>query len=308
VDANAVEIDDQLWSIVDAAKVRTILEGEPLLNHISVQHSYDYSEKKYSDSKTTIDFEDGRGSLGKVWGKTYAARGLQVRDDSGSGYFHTSSLLAEAVAGVALGSHFGLFGRIAPLIDIPCVYSAKQILLGDVVKITHPCIVDVSAGTIGTHESLGIVVGAVRSITSDEPDHLLVMMPQSRSWPISPCCYATAWAVAPDLELTIAASEFAQTGEDDMDYFGKGMEVRFQTRDSTVDLGVGSATITGIDPVGRTIDLDVDPFGGAFPAGGVFVFYADYDEGTAYQRDWLYNAGTDYTLGALSEDGDRWGA
>lgn len=310
VDASSVELDDSVWSVVEAAKVRTILEGEPLLNQIVVEHSFDYVEDRFAPVPSKIHFDDGRGLLGKTWGKTYNARGIHVRPGtSESAYFQSGTDLAESVAGVCLGSHFGLFGRLSPLVDIPCTWVSRRLLLGDVAKLTHPCVIDPTAGMVGTHERLGVVVGRVQQVTDNAPDRLLVLLPSSVAWPISPCCHATAWDPVA-LELTIAATEFARAGEDDLAYFADGYELRFQTRDSTVDLGVGSATIDvgGVDIPGRTITLVADPFGGAFPAGGVFVFFADYDECAAAQRDWLFNAGTDYTLGAASEDGMRWGA
>lgn len=311
VDAESVELDDQLWSVVEAARVRTILEGEPLLNHLAVRHSFDYTAKEFSGTEAKIDFEDGRGCLAKVFGRTYEGRGLHIRPGTNpEGWFQSSAQLAEVLAGVALGTHFGLFGRIAPLVDIPCTYGAKRLLLGDIVLITHPCVVDIGAGVVGVDEELGVVVGATRAITDDSPDHLIVMIPQSEAWPIAPCCHATAWN-AGLLQLTIAATEFAQTGEDDMTYFAAGQVLRFQTRDSTVDLGVGTGTIAagGVNIPARTITLVADPFGGAFPAGGVLVFFADWDEATATgQHDWLFECDSAYGLGAAPDPGQRWGA
>jgi hypothetical protein len=76
---------------------------------------------------------------------------------------------ALTVATLVTATHFGLYGRDAVDVEIPCTHLAWQLRCMDVVAVTHPLVPDVTGGTLGVTSRLGLVVG--RRVRLTRRDH-----------------------------------------------------------------------------------------------------------------------------------------
>lgn len=305
-EASAVEVNSAVWERMKAAEVKTQIEGEPLLNQIRVKHSFDYTTRKWP-ADSSVTYEDGIANLGKTRFKEYQLRGLLVSPANPVACFGSVDLMMEAIAYRAVGTHFGPFGRVAPVIAIPCTWKAKQLNIGDIVSITHPTLVDVAAGTVGVTGRLGIVVGRVGAVTDNAPDQLLVQLPPvTNVGPIAPAALATSWNAGTKTLTFASVSLFRKTGETDLTHFAAGMPVAFQHWDSEAPLAYPNSTIVSVGA--STMVLATDPFTafGGFTAQGAVVRYPNYDAATAAQKEWLYQADTAYSLGPGADDGYVW--
>lgn len=301
--AYTVELNAAMWAIVAAAKVRTQLEGQARINQVSIEHTYDYRSDAWGPTCSIA--LDSVNNLGKTISKDYSCRGLLVSSDPGVQAYDDLAQLVHGVAARAIGVHFGVLGRAAPEVTIDCTWTAKQLLIGDIVKITHPCIIDAATGTVGVVERLGIVKAKTHQVTDQGLDRLVVILPpEQHVAPIAPACRATAW-VAGTLTLSVPTTTYyCQAGADDLDHFEDGYELRFTEYNSEAPATFGPATI---DSTGaNSIVLKADPFGGAFPANGVICHWARWDEVVAVQQYWLFFGDTAYGLGAAPDEAFVW--
>jgi hypothetical protein len=303
--ADSVELDSAMWSLVSAAKVRTVIEGQPRISSVTVVHSHDYRADRWAqDCSVSMDSVN---TLGKIRTVKYQAMGLVVAAVHGLSCYRSVSDLIHGICDFALGTHFGIMGRPAPVIAVACTWTSRQLLVGDVVRLTHPCLVDVAAGEVGVTDRLGIVVGRRLQVTDQGEDVLEVLLPPAtRVDPISPCAVATAWNPG-TVTLTVPATGYyCQAGETDLTYFSVGMFVQFIELASEAPATWGPSKIDNVGA--NSIVLSADPFAGAFPATGVWVVYAAYDSCAPLtgQHDWLFFGDTSYSLGAAGDECNVW--
>jgi hypothetical protein len=301
-------VDAEVWELIEASKVMTQVAGEPLLNQVKIQHTYDYRDGSWPP-ESRVTWDDGKAILGKTWCKTYKLKGVNVDLSGRAGAYADTDALMLDVTSQLVGVHFGIYGRHSPLVDVVVAGAAKDpdFRLGSVVLLTHPCIVDTVRGVVGITASLAIVVGRKSNVTARQKDSLLLQLPEELAiGRITPAALATAWNPA-TLTLTIPATNlYCRAGETDLTYFVKDYFVRMTEYDVEVPAEFGPSRIDSV--AANSIVLTADPFGGAFPATGVVVHYAEYDECAAAQIvGWLFFADSGYHLGAANDEARQWG-
>lgn len=303
--ADSISVDSSIWEATTASQVTTSIESEPLLNQIKIAHSHSYSTDKYVED-CTINYADGINEFGKTRSKIYKCFGLQVTEKF-SLCPTTVTQLAWDVARRAIGLHFHLYGKVAPVIQIPCTWTAKQLMIGDIVSITHPCIVDVANGTVGVSERYGIVIGRTWNITDDTVDSLSVLLPpQERVTAISPCALATSYNSATKT-LTFADTDlYCQSGNDDLDLFSEGDVIGFLDYDTETPTTWDETSIISVSS--GEIVLKTDIFGESFPTNGVMVHFPTFDQASSIQASYLYQADNSYTIGTSAIEAFVWGA
>lgn len=301
-EASSIEVNSAVWSQMQAAEMKTQTGGDPLVNQIILGHSYNYRDGKWAPDYT-ITYDDGVNMLGKTMAHKFELRGMLVGRLS-SVFFRTAEDLGQIVSYSAMGLHFGLYGRQASKVTIPCTWKAKQLNIGDIVSITHPTLVDVELGTVGVTSRLGIITGRIGAVTDNAPDSLIVLLPAQRNvagW--APAALGTSWNSG-TTTLTFAATDaFAQSGASDLDGFAIGDYVRIELWNSEAPTVYTAATvITGKSS--STLVLGLDPFAddGGFPESPskVLVTLPKYTNAniTATQKQWLFNGDENFKLDA----------
>ena len=301
-------VDAEAWELIEAAKVRTMVAGEPLLNQIKLLHTHDYRDGSWPP-ESRITWDDGRAILGKTWAKTYKLRGVNVDLSGRAGDYDDTDALVLDVTTQVLGVHFGVYGRHSPLIDLTVASAAKNpdFRLGSVVLLTHPCIVDLVRGVVGITAALAIVIGRTSHVTAKRKDSLLLQLPEELpTGRITPAALGTAWNAGTKVLTIPATNLYNRTGETDLTHFSANYIVRFTEYDTETPATFGPSTISVVGA--NSITLAADPFGGAFPASGVVCHYADYDECIAIQLvGWLFFGDAGYHLGAADDEARQWG-
>ena len=307
---NDVELDSEVWEHESAGGVGTLYEGEPLLNEILADHSYNYLSGAWAKGDTRLVYDDGISVLGKVRAKRYMLRGVHV-SDTGEGISYPDRWeLLNDIKLTAVGMHFGVYGRISPMSLIGATWTSRQHELdcGEMVLLTHPCVVDVAEGDVGVTSRVAIVVGRRNSLTTKEKDQIQVLLPiVSNVGPIAPCALGMVWNAGTFTLTFPSINLYAQAGEDDLTHFDVGHSVTFTEYDDTTPLTFGPSTIQskGIN----SVVLNADPFTafGGFPATGVWMHWRSYDNCSTDQKAWLFFADTTYGLGAAPDSGNVWG-
>jgi hypothetical protein len=307
--ASSIEVDEEMWSALDASHVEASLGGEALLSQIKIKCSHDYTTDKWSPPQT-ITWCDGIAERGRVRALTYDLEGLEV---GGVGpWFADLRELRAVVASWTTAIHYGLFGRLASELEVPCVWKARQLKVGDHVKVTHPCLPDLPQGEIGMTARLGTVVGRKLRLTDDGADVLSIRIPAvSRASGIAPTAKGTNWNQGAKT-LTFADADtplYAADGGNDLDEFSVGDPVIFW------EYGVSSpsggwpvkGTIVTVDPIAKTVVLVDDIFGASLPAGGVWMTWPSWESQTPAQKLWISVAGSDGELGVSGDAGFEWG-
>lgn len=311
--ASAIEVDDDMWSGPDAADVEAVLGGEALLTQGLLRHSFDYRDDSWS-AQVEVTWDDGIAERGAVRAITYDLRGVVV-DPTVPGAFSDRVQFRNVLAAWMTALHYGLFGRLSEPIDVKCTWTARQLLAGDVVSVTHPCIPDLSRGEVGVTSRLATVDGRASPHTSDQADVLrLRFAPENRASGIAPGALGDSWTVGTKTMGCSDAAEplFAAAGGNDLADFADGYRVLLWAWDTeTQPAGYPlSATVSGApDLTAKTVVFKTDPFGGSgLPASGaVLMVFADWDDQVVAQQAWLSIAGTDTRLGTGSDPGFEWG-
>jgi len=311
--ASSVEVDSDMWSGMDAARVRVQLGGEGMVSQALCKFGYDYTTEKWA-RPIEVTWDDGIAERGRVRSISYDLRGLIIHDKI-PGLTRNRAELVNLIVPWTTALQYGLYGRLAFPLELPCTWTAKQLLAGDVVKVTCPTIPDIRAGDFGVTTELATVTGKKSPHTTDTVDVLhLRFSPSSRASGIAPSAKGTSWDVGTKT-LTCAQADtplYAASGGNDLDEFTAGDDVLIWEWDTATPTGSYplSATIASVSPSGKTITFTTDPFSGSgLPSSGaVIVTWPAWDDMTAAQQLWLAIADTGYTLGSGSEDGYHWGA
>jgi hypothetical protein len=324
--AETVLLNDSMWSLISAAELQSRLSSSGNVNVIEVEHSHNYREEgggggQGSGTKgwgppVNIIWRDGFAMLGQTRALKYSLRGLQANLSGGSGVTLSLEALAYLVNRQTASTHFGVFGRETTIVDIPCTWLAKQLEIGDVVRVTHEMVPDTIEGTSGVTDRLGIVVGRTGQTTNDNEDALEVLFcAEINAFGIAPCAHGDSWVVG-TLTMTFSAANtplFEQAGANDLTRFDRSsgtVDVLLIQRDSTSPSTV-SATITagGVDTSAKTVVFSADPFsGGGLPAGGVYMVLPDWDDAASWQQEYAYLADNQATptLGTGDDAAQEW--
>ena len=314
--ASAVEVDSDVWDLLAAAEVSARVGGQ-LVTELEIQYGYDYRSGDWA-APTVLRWHDWQAETGQQRAMTAKLRGLIVSTRI-PGLARTRGELDYLIAVAISATHFGLFGRDAVDVEIPCTFTGWQIRCGEVVKITHPLVPDTTVGEIGVTSRLGIVVGRRLPLGRDGTGSLTVRIPPDvHASGIAPCALADSWSLV-QLTLTCSGAStplYAQAGENDLDdleaVIAAEGNTTIQLWEYDVATPTGSypltATATACNASAGTITLSADPFsGGALPADGVEVVWPQWDSQSTSQQAWLSIADTSYGLGSTPDDGYRWG-
>ena len=314
LNAESVELDAVVWSVLDAAQVRASLGGEPLITQAKITFGHDYRDDEWSEP-LTITWADGIVEHGRVRAVTYQLHGL-ITHPSYPGMARDRSELELALAPWMTALHYQIFGRLNAPVQIPCTWLAKQdeFRSGSQIKVTHPLLPDLPEGAIGMTDRLGVVYGRQLKTTEDAPDVLRVHIPAvSRASGIAPCTLGSTWTVGTlVLSCPLAGNpQYAADGAHDFDDFTVGDDVlvwAYNTETQPAGYPL-QATIADLDTATDELTFTGDPFSGAgLPASGsVWVVFHDWDGQTANQQIFLSIADDGYDLGADDDDGFQWG-
>ncbi len=298
--AESVEVDAEIWAAIEAKEVTARLDDSPLVNVISVKHGYDYrrdDDNAWHDP-LEIEWDDGINTLGHVRPMTYQLRGTQ---DSHGDHADLELTLNSQLA----STHYGVFGRMATTVEVPCTWAAKQFLCGDIVKVTHSLAPDLTEGAYGVTERMAIVVARRQSGTGRQGDTLILRIPPpNQGAAIAPCALATSWN-EPELKLNFAATNlYSATGISDLSWFVAGDTVVLQEADSTT----GASWKVEVVAVGSSaVQISTD-MTGSFPSGGVYMVFPAYDDASSDQTSYAYVADAQAvpTIGTAGDTADEW--
>ena len=308
--ANEVPVDDEVWSVIEASQVRSRLSGDPLVTQVRVLTGFDYRSDEWPPRPSEVNWDDGIATRAQVRSMSYDLRGIAYSDKLA----HLPSTIP-ALEGVLrtwlTAFHYGLYGRLSADFVIPVTWTGKQFRCGDVVKITHPLLPDVTEGQIGVAERLGFVVGVRHAVTDDGPDQLTVKIPpRSYAGGIGPCALATGWDPGTyTLAFPDAGSpRYAQHGRNDLDEFYPGMIGTLWEYD-VYRPSVGwplTVNVVSVDTVTNTVVIDANPFPGwIFPTYGVWLTFGEWLDQQQQDRLFVSIADTSYTLGS-GDPGFAW--
>ncbi len=313
LNAEVLELDDDMWSGPDAADAEAVLGGEALLTQGLLRHSLDYRDDSWGP-QVEITWEDGIAERGAVRAITYDLRGVVV-DPTIPGAFTDHVQLRNTLSAWMTAIHYNLFGRLSAPIDVKCIWTARQLLAGDVVKVTHPNIPDLTEGELGVTARLATVYGKTSPHTSDQADVLRVRFaPVDNASGIAPGALGDSWDVA-NLKMVFSQADtplYAAAGGNDLTDFTAGDNVLLWAWD-TATQPVGYPLAVKLDTVDvgtKSVIFASDPFSGAgLPASGkVWMTWADWDAQQPAQQAWLSICGVPgYDLGAGNDPPFEWG-
>jgi len=322
--ADDVLVDDSVWSLVDAAQVRARLGGQAKINVVEVQTSHDYTQesgggsgggsqgssgKKGWGPPIRIEWREGINRLTKTRAAKHQLRGIIGGLSAGRG--PTLLELAQTLDLAIRPTHFGVFGRTVSYVDIPCTWTARQLLCGDAVSVTHDLVPDTVEGTVGVTSRVGLVVGRRMQLTQDDTDTLTILFgADTNSYGIAPCALGTSYVGGVTKTVTFANADspvYEQAGANDLDRFADGDDVLFIEYD-TLAPTIWSGTISTVDAAAKTVVLTSDIFVASFPANGAWMVNPDWDNASATQQGYAYNSdtGTTPSLGAGSDQYMEW--
>jgi hypothetical protein len=317
-DAVSPDVDSDMWAVDGAAESIVRIDGTPVVNTIIVEHSHRYTQEsggggggsdKGWGAPIKIVWRQGINMIGKVRSAKYKCRGIITSAYSGSRAASVDEL-AEVIDRQIRASHFGLFGRESSTVALATTWTSKQILCGDVVKVTHPLIPDITEGTIGVTNRLGVVVSKIGQLEGGKADTLSIMfLPDANVAGIAPCAHGDSWTVG---TLTMgfsgaATPSYAPTGENDLDYFAAADDVLLIERNVSSP-STWTATIDSVSA--PNVVFTADPFSGAgIPATGVYMVIPDWDSASATQQAYAYvsDVAAVPSLGSGSDAFFEWG-
>lgn len=303
---DAVALDSAIWALHGAVDVETRADGAALINEIVVEHDYDYRDESYSDARTRITWDDGVSLLGATRSVEYPLRGLSLNS---WGMPVTEAELANAIKSQVNVTHFGSYGRASSALEIPCTWTARQILVGDYVAVTHDLATDVVRGTHGVTARYALVIGRTRSLTGADYDALIVQLyPGAAGVGIAPCVRCAVYHLTTAQLVASSLSTYAPDGAADTDWLSSShlpCNALATTRWATT-MATWAVVVTAVS--GSYLYLQSDAFSSAFPSLGVYVTLADYDDAVAWQRQYAYHASEAMVpvLGDNSDDAQEW--
>ena len=312
LDAASVEVDADLWSLIDAASVQARVGGS-LVTGIELRYNHDYRTDEWPDP-SVLRWHDWAAEAGQQRTQAYSLRGVRTSPHF-VGIARDRAALDLTVATLVTATHFGLYGRDAVDVEIPCTHLAWQLRCMDVVAVTHPLVPDVTGGTLGVTSRLGLVVGRRLPIMGDDGvASLTVRLPPAvRASGIAPCARATGWNDETFVLSFSGASTptYSPAGTSDLDRFVAGMDVElwaYDVDEQPVGFPV-SAEVDAVDVDGDTLTLTADVLTavGGLPATGCEVVWPDWDSQNAEQQRWLAIADASYGLGAAPDEAWVWG-
>ncbi len=212
--------------------------------------------------------------------------------------------------------------RPMPILTVEVPYNqVADMVVGDVVEVTCPDVVNPINGTRGLTNAFFQIVAAQPDPTSSSLELTLWQtgVHDKRYNRIAPAgkivSYTGGGGVGGKDRIVIEENEFttAATGDpfdEDIQGFAVGDEVQFVDA-NYVPANAGAyenIAINGVGPGGGTpsdhwIDLETTPAGP--PAAGEYVVFAKYDDCSSDQQDeFAWMSGTDDTLGAAGDGGN----
>jgi len=280
-----------------------------------VKHSRNYTEREGSEEwpgPIEVYWDEGTNRMGKNRTINYECGGLFPRSGSSTSYLNE---LAAAVSASAIACHFGVFGRAATNVDIPCAWTSRQLKAGDLVRLTHPTAPDLAGGAIGVEDRLAVITGRMYELTGRRSDILTVRIgPEANAGGIAPSALADSWDVG---SKTLTCSDwdeplFAQDGQTDLDAFvsDEAINVRLRQHDSkTPDIQTATIVAGGVNTTTGTVALTSDPWGGGgLPTGGVVIEPAKWDNACEEHKFYTFiaGAGNNPTLGSGGDPAFVW--
>jgi hypothetical protein len=324
LEAETVACDDEVWDGLNAAQVMGRMADGPLVNQVQVKHSYDYRfEDGEPDRAITtgaphewgipikIKNASGLAELGGIKSVSYELRGW-FPGWSGVYLLESAQLIKDQVR----ATHFSLYGNESGVTTIPATWIAKQFRVGDVVNLTHELVPDTADGAIGVSSKPVKIEGRVGQLTNNRPDELTVRYgPTLFTAGIAPCALGDSYDV-PTATMTCGDADtplYEQSGNNDLDRFvsSSPMNVFLVDYNTVSPLAYSNATIkaNGVDTTAKTVEFTSDPFSGSFPASGVWMSFADWDDASTYQQTgWAYSAdlGSPPSLGTNNDTAKEW--
>lgn len=315
--AISVEVDEEIWELVESASIAARIGGA-LMTGVELKYGYDYRTDEWP-RPSNIRWYDWAAEAGQQRDECYELRGVTTSTRI-SALARDRAELDNIIASAVRSTHFGLYGRDAIDVEIPCTYLAWQIRCGDVVLITHPLLPDTTAGAIGVTDRLGFVVGRRLPLAGDDGVGTLTVRipPTVRASGIAPCARGDSWTVG---TLTLTCSDatdplYAASGGNDLTDLAAVIAAEGNTTvllwEYDIATPTGSYPLTGTasacNATAKTITFTADPFsGGALPATGVEVTWPAWGSQSTQQKRWLAVADTAYGLGATPDAGYKWG-
>jgi hypothetical protein len=180
--AETVAVDSTVWEALSASEVESSTDDSPLVNCVKVEHTYDYRTDEYA-APIAIHWRDGWNELQASRTVSYPCRGWK-NDAAG---------MATAISEQVDATHYGMWGRLANSVEIPCTWTSRQLRCGDIVSVTHELVPDLAAGAIGVSARYGVIVGRTTNLAGSEVDRLFVRLcPDVSAKGIAPCALATS--------------------------------------------------------------------------------------------------------------------
>jgi hypothetical protein len=334
--AETVEVDSDVWDGINAAQVMGRLAHGPLVNQVVVRHSYDYRFEDGDPVRLAGIRVSGPGGTHYGFGAPNTEWGppIKVRNATGMADFAgvksveyklrgwrpkiESATPLESYAEIIRlqlnATHFTLYGLESGVTSIPVTWIGKQFNVGDTVILTHEVVPDTADGAVGITAKPVKIEGAIRNVTREQPDEFTIRYgPTTFITGIAPCALGTAWNQGTKTVTfsTAATPIYEQSGNNDLDRFvsSSTMNVVFTEYDATSPtIWTGTITAGGATPGSLTAVLSSDVFSTAFPATGVWMVYADWDDASAAQQAFCYSADTGVppTLGTGDAHTKEW--
>jgi hypothetical protein len=304
-EANSVEVDDDVWANIEAARIASMLNATPLINSINVGINKDFQKKDEPGERITAFNIDVLNELGEAKQLNYdsmiktswAARGEDI---------------AERINETFTNVHFPIFGRESVVVEIPCNWRAKQIKCGDLVKVTHELIYDTPRGALGVTDALGLVVGRKLAIAQGN-DILRIRIFAGNPWKaVAPTALATAYNSTSAYMTVSSKTLYSMSGETDLDDFNKTYDVNVRLYPYNV-AGTDSylATVTSVNTSLNRVYFSSAPLTTAeWTTSGFWITMADWDNRTSSAMSgfaYVSDDGSPPSLGASTSSLHRWG-
>lgn len=314
--AQAIELDADMWELKSSPDQKATI-GVGTMTSAELKYGYDYRSSKWPKA-SVVNWYDWAAEVGKSRAITYDMRGLEVSDaipDLARDRGELDYIIATAIT----STHFGLFGREAAEVEIPCTRLAWQLLCGQVIKVTHPLTPNTPEGVIGVSDRLALVVARDLPTAREGVGSLTVRIPPVvNAAGISPCALGDGWTVG-TLTMDFSGADtplYAKSGGNDLSDLAAVVTALGNTDVQLWEYNIATptgayplaGTVTAVDTVAKTVVFDADPFsGGGIAAGGVEMTWPAWDDQNATQQEWVATADTAYGLGAAPDDAFEWG-